>query len=70
MSLGGNESRNLLILNRNKLMHIENRSVVARQREEVGWTGSLGLVNANYCIWNGQAMRSCCIAQGTVSNYF
>ena len=31
-----------------------------------GWTGNLGLVDANYCIWSGKAMRSCCIAQGTI----
>ena len=24
--------------------------------EEVGWMGSLGLVDANYYIWNGQAI--------------
>ena len=35
---------------KNKLMNVENRLVVA---EGVGWTGSLGLAVANYCIWNG-----------------
>ena len=29
---------------------------------------SLGLVDANFCIWSGEAMRSWCIAQGTISN--
>ena len=38
-------------------------------REEVGGTGSLGLVDANYCIWNGWAMRSCSIAQGAIANH-
>ena len=38
-------------------------------QEERGGTGSLGLIDANYCIWNGQAMRSCCIAQGTISDH-
>jgi len=33
-------------------MDMENRLVVAKG-EEVGWTGSLGLVDKNYCIWNG-----------------
>ena len=28
----------------------------------VGWTGSLGLMDANYCIWSRYIMRSCCIA--------
>ena len=37
--------------------------------EEVGRTGNLGLVDANNCIWSGSAMRSCCIAQGTISNH-
>ena len=27
--------------------------------EEVGWTGSLGLVDGNDYIWSGYAMRSC-----------
>ena len=35
---------------------LENRLVVAKGEQEgvgVGWTGSLGLVDANYCIWSG-----------------
>ena len=45
-------------------MDMENRLVVAKgEREGVGWTESLGLVEANYCIWSGYAMRSCCKAQ-------
>ena len=32
------------------------RLVVAKgEGEGVGWTGSVGLVDANYCIWNGSA---------------
>ena len=31
---------------------LENKLVVAKG-EGVGWTGSLGLVVANYCIWSG-----------------
>ena len=34
----------------------------------MGWTGNLGLVDANYYIWNGQAMRSYCISPGTTSS--
>ena len=34
----------------------------------MGWTGNLGLVDANYYIWNGQAMRSYCIPPGTTSS--
>ena len=37
-----------------KPMDLENRLVVAKGEEEgVGWTGSLGLIDANYCIWSG-----------------
>ena len=51
-----------------KQTHVENRLVVAkREGERVGWTGNLGLVDANYCLWNGLAMRSCCVAVGTKS---
>ena len=36
-----------------KLMDLENRLVVAKMEEEgVGWTGNLGLIDANYFIWN------------------
>ena len=36
-----------------KIMNLENRFVVAkREAEGVRWTGSLGLIDANYCIWN------------------
>ena len=37
-----------------KLMDLENRHVVAkREGEGVGGTGNLGLIDANYCLWNG-----------------
>ena len=36
-----------------KLMDLENRLVVAKgEREGVVWTRSLGLIGANYCLWN------------------
>lgn len=48
-----------------KIMDMENRLVVAkREVEGVGGTGSLGLVDANYCTRSGYVMRSCCAAQG------
>ena len=37
--------------------------------EGVGWIGSLGLIDANYCFWNGLAMRSCCRAVRTMFSY-
>ena len=37
-----------------KLMDLENRLVVAKgEGEGVGWTGNLGLIDANYGLWNG-----------------
>ena len=53
-----------------KIMDLENRLVVAKaEGEGVGWIGSLGLIDADYCLWNGLAMRSCCIALGTISSH-
>jgi len=51
-------------------MDLESRLVVAKgEGERVGWTGSLGLIDTNYRLWNGQATRSCCIALGTLSSH-
>jgi len=40
-----------------KLMDLENRLAVAKgeggEGEGVGWTGNLGLIDMNYCLWNG-----------------
>ena len=37
-----------------KIMDLENRLVVAKEEGEVmGWTGNLGLIDTNYCLWNG-----------------
>ena len=37
-----------------KLMDLEKRLIVAKGEEDgVGWTGSLGLRDANYHIWSG-----------------
>ena len=53
-----------------KIMDLENRLVVAKgEGEGVEWLGSLGLIDANYCFWNGSAMRSCCVALGTMSSH-
>ena len=36
-----------------KLMDLENRLVVAQaEGEGMGWTGSLELIDANYCLWS------------------
>ena len=53
-----------------KIMDLENRPVVAKgDGEGVGWIGSLGLIDANHCFWNGLAMRSYCVALGTMSSH-
>ena len=39
------------------------------REEGVGWTGSLGLVDANSYIWNGWAMVPYSTAQGTVYDW-
>ena len=37
-----------------KVIDIENRLVVVkREGEGVGGTENLGLIDANYCLWNG-----------------
>ena len=52
------------------IMDMEKRLVVAKGEEEgVGWIGSLGVIDADYCLWNGLAMRSCCIALGTMASH-
>ena len=53
-----------------KIMDLENRLVVVRgEGEGVGWIRSLGLMDASYCLWNGVAMRSCCVTLDTVSSH-
>jgi len=47
----------------NKLMIVEGEG------KGVGWIGSLGLIDKNYCFWNGLAMRSSCVALGTMSSH-
>ena len=53
-----------------KIMDLQNRHVVAKgEREGVGWIGNLELIDADYCLWNGLAMRSCCVVLGTISSH-
>ena len=53
-----------------KIMDLENRLVVAKgEGEGVGCIGRLGLMDANYCLWNVLAMRFCCVAMGTISSH-
>ena len=53
-----------------KIMDLENRPVVAKgEGEGVGWIGSLGLIDANCCLWDGLAMGSLCVALETLSSH-
>ena len=37
-----------------KIMDMENRLVVAKEEwDGVGWILNLGLIDADYCLWNG-----------------
>ena len=51
-----------------KIMDLENR-LAWEKGEGVGRIWSLGLMDANYCFWNGLTMRSCCVALRTMSRY-
>ena len=53
-----------------KIMDMENRLVAAkREGEGMGGTGNLGLIDANSCLWDGLAMRSCSVALVSISSY-
>ena len=55
----------------NKIMDLENRLVVTKREQEGErgeWIGSVGLIDAMYCFWNGLTMTSCCVALGTLSS--
>ena len=53
-----------------KIMDMENRLVVARgEGKGVGCIGSLELIDADYCLWSGLAMRCCRVALGTMSTH-
>ena len=37
-----------------KLMDLEKRLVIVKgERDEVGQTGNMALIDVNYCLWNG-----------------
>ena len=42
-------------------LYIDKLVVAKGEGEGVGWMGCLGLIDADYCLWNGLAMRSCCV---------
>jgi len=53
-----------------KIIDLESRLVVAKgEGEGVGWIGCLGLIDADDCLCNRLAMRSCCVALGTMSSH-
>ena len=50
-----------------RLTDIENSLWLPRGNEVgEGRTGSLGLADVNYYIWDGETTRSCCITQGAI----
>ena len=51
-----------------KIIDLENRLVVAKG-EGVGCMECLRLIAADYYLWNGLAMRSYCVALGTMSGH-
>ena len=59
----------IYLQNRKDHGHGGQTCVCQGEGEGVGWIGSLGLVDENYCICCGWAMGSCCIAQGTKSSH-
>ena len=60
----------LLSIKQRQITAMESRLVIAGRRgEEVAWTGSLGLVDANCYIWNVWEMGAYCTAQGTVYDW-
>ena len=51
-----------------KIMDLKNKLVVAMgEGKGAGWLGNLALIDTNYCLWNGLAMRPCSVALGTMS---
>ena len=58
------------LITEKKIKDLENRLVVAKgEREGPGWNGNLGLIEADYCLWSGLAMRSCCVALESMSSH-
>ena len=51
------------------IMDLDNRLVIAKRGEGMRLLGNLGLIDKNNCLWNGLAMRSCCVALGTISSH-
>ena len=51
-------------------MDLQYRLVVVKgEGEGVGWLGSLGLIDADSCLWNGLAVTSRCLALGAMSSH-
>ena len=53
-----------------KIMDLKDRLAVAKvEGEGVEWMGCLELIDADCCLWNGLAMRSCCVALRTMPGH-
>ena len=58
------------LFHRKTIMDLENRLVVAKgEWEGMEWMWRCGLIDVKYCLWNGLAIRSCCVALGTMSSH-
>ena len=59
----------ILLTKKKKILDMGNRLVFTGEKERRGWMGSLGLVDANYYIWNSWVKESYSTAQGTVYSH-
>ena len=56
LNSNNNQKRKMKASHTNRLTDIENKLVVAKGEGRSGMDGELGLVDANSCIWNGEAV--------------
>ena len=59
----------IYLQNRKDHGHVGQTCVCRGEGKGVGWIESLGFIDENSCIWSRWTMRSCCIAQETISNH-
>ena len=60
----------MCVCEREKAKEISISSVtkwLLKKEEGAGWIGNVGLIDADYCLWNGLAVSSCCVALRTIS---
>lgn len=53
-----------------KIIDLEKRLVVAKwEGERAGWMRCFGLIDADYCLWNGLAVGFCFVALGSMPSH-